>query len=79
MMPARSVKRPVMTPPKAKPIIARVYASDAAPRVPPNSACALGNTITADHAPTVPTVAMARAISKRRHAAGESGTNAAWD
>ena len=73
MMPRRSVRRPVTTPPRPKPIIAKVYASDAAPRVPPSSACTFGSTTTTDHTPTLPTVAIARAISNRRHAAGESG------
>ena len=53
-MPKRSVIRPVATPPRPKPSMVSVKASDMAPRVAPNSPCTIGSTTTTDHMPTLP-------------------------
>ena len=53
-MPKRSVIRPVATPPRPKPSMVSVKASDTAPRVAPNSPCTTGSTTTIDHMPTLP-------------------------
>ena len=53
-IPKRSVIRPVTTPPKPKPSMVMVKASETPPRVAANSACTTGNTTTTDHMPTLP-------------------------
>ena len=53
-MPKRSVILPVATPPRPKPSMVRVKASETAPRVAPNSAWTTGITTTTDHMPTLP-------------------------
>ena len=53
-MPKRSVILPVTTPPRPKPSMVSVKASDTAPRVAPNSGCTTGSTTTTDHMPTLP-------------------------
>ena len=43
-------------PPKPKPIIVRVYGSDASPRATPNSACRRGSTTATEYMPDPPMV-----------------------
>ena len=71
-MPKRSVSLPVATPPRPKPSIARVKASEAAPRVAANSACTTGSTTTTDHIPTLPIEPITSASASRTHAWRES-------
>ena len=76
-MPKRSVIRPMATPPRPKPSMVRVKASDTAPREVPNSACTTGSTTTTDHMPTAPiepiTSASASRTQARRGVRGEGG------
>ena len=75
-MPKRSVIFPVTTPPRPKPSMTKVKASEAAPRVAPNSACTTGSATTTDHMPTLPIEPITRASASRIHAWRESGTKA---
>src|SRR5450631_1693922 len=75
--PKRSVIRPVTMPPRPKPSMVRVKASETAPRVAPNSGCTTGNTTTTDHIPTLPIEPSNSASASRTQACRESGTNAA--
>ena len=72
-MPKRSVILPVATPPRPNPSMVSVKASDASPRVAPNSACTTGSTTTTDHMPTDPIDPIASASASRTHARRESG------
>src|SRR4051795_5454446 len=72
-MPKRSVILPVATPPRPKPSMVRVNASDTAPREAPNSACTPDITTTTDHMPTPPIDAIASASPSLTHARRESG------
>ena len=67
-MPKRSVIRPVTTPPRPKPSMVMVKASDTAPRVAANSACTTGSTTTTDHMPTLPIEPISSASASRTHA-----------
>ena len=55
--------------------ITRVKASDAVPRLAPNSACTTGSATTTDHMPTLPSEPISTATASRVHARRESGTN----
>ncbi len=67
-MPKRSVILPVATPPRPKPNMVSVKASDTAPRVAPNSGCTTGSTTTTDHIPTLPIEPMMTASTSLTHA-----------
>jgi hypothetical protein len=67
-MPKRSVTLPVTTPPRPKPSMVSVKASDTAPRVAPNSPCTTGSTTTTDHIPTLPIEPISTASASRTHA-----------
>ena len=68
MMPRRSARRPMITPPMPKPIMLRVKGMEAAPRSAWNSAWTAGRATTTDHMPTPP-MADSRTASARRHQA----------
>ena len=72
-MPKRSVSRPAATPPRPKPAIVSVKASEAPPRLAPNSFCTAGSATTTDHIPTEPIEPMIKAMPSRAHAWRESG------
>ena len=57
--------------------MARVKASETAPRVAPNSACTTGSTTTTDHMPTLPIEPISTASASRTQAWRESGRKAA--
>ena len=66
--PKRSAKRPINTPPAAKPNIVRVNGSEAAPRSTANCTWAAGSVTTTDHMPTPPSVLTSTAAAKRNQA-----------
>ena len=66
--PKRSARRPITMPPRPKPTISSVYASDTSAREAPNSACTEGSATTTDHMPTPPIVATSSAATSRHHA-----------
>ena len=53
----------------------RVKASEAVPRLAPNSVCTTGSATTTDHMPTLPSEPISTATASRVHARRESGTN----
>ena len=65
MMPNRSESRPIMTPPRAKPIMNRVYGMEPAPRPVPNSTAAGSRTRIAAYI-AEPATAMSRSDAKSR-------------
>jgi hypothetical protein len=67
-MPKRSVIRPVMTPPRPKPMNIMVDATDTAPRVAENSFCTIGSITTTDQKPTAPIAPISKARPSRTHA-----------
>ena len=52
-----------------------VKASEAVPRLAPNSVCTTGSATTTDHMPTLPSEPISTATASRIHARRESGTN----
>jgi hypothetical protein len=60
--PNRSTARPITRLPSAKPIMVKVYGSEASARATPNSACTAGMITMIDHIPTLPRTAMARVM-----------------
>ena len=72
-IPKRSESFPVATPPSPKPSMAKVKASEAAPRVVSYSACTTGSTTTTDHIPTLPTEPISNAKASLIQAWRESG------
>ena len=52
-----------------------VKASEAVPRLAPNSVCTTGSATTTDHMPTLPSEPISTATASRVHARRESGTN----
>ena len=67
-MPNLSAKRPIMTPPKEKPIIVAVNGIEASLRSKPNSVSIVGITTTVDQRPIPPTVLTISAASSLYHA-----------
>ena len=76
-MPKRSVIRPMTTPPRPKPIMVIVKASETAPRVAANSVCTTGSATTTDHMPTAPIEAISSTRPSRTQARPESGVKPA--
>src|SRR6185295_18573687 len=71
-MPNRSARRPISTPPPAKPNMTMVKGSEASARLTPKSAWMAGSATMYDHIPTPPMVDSSTATPRRSHAVGES-------